>query len=319
MQPGKGRPLNAAASKSYNVVGARAAQGARRRGYTATDCAATARRPSRTRVLPAQAAAWEQTAALSESQLRAIEALSQACSVRPLPAHVRSRTQSGPQQLPQPLQPTCRSLHSPRWQHSAHHARSLSKPMYRLDAQQRLSALPPRTFLQVVEDARPERREPHEPGTASKDGFVGSLEDAVLHNASQFHKWFSELEAACASETEEKYKRYADLLTSHVGSCEAILGRVSRTDIQIGGKCLGWSLAVAWVCTSSTVQDRAPTSKTSSRGQCVLPAAPCAGTPPACEDPRASTPLPDRRTPVWLTAAFTPCGPPKGRLHAGGL
>jgi hypothetical protein len=43
---------------------------------------------------------------------------------------------------------------------------------------------------------------------------------------SQFHKWHSELEAACASEMEEKYKRYADLLNSHLSACEAILAKV---------------------------------------------------------------------------------------------
>ena len=57
-------------------------------------------------------------------------------------------------------------------------------------------------------------------------GFVGSLEDAVLRNTNQFHKWHSELEAACASEMEEKYKRYADLLNSHLSSSESILGQV---------------------------------------------------------------------------------------------
>ena len=58
------------------------------------------------------------------------------------------------------------------------------------------------------------------------DSYVGSLEDAVLRNTNQFHKWHSELEAACASEMEEKYKRYADLLNSHLSSSESILGQV---------------------------------------------------------------------------------------------
>lgn len=62
----------------------------------------------------------------------------------------------------------------------------------------------------------------------AKDSYVGTLEDAVLHNTSQFHKWHSELEAACASETEEKYKRYADLLNSHAAACETILAKASR-------------------------------------------------------------------------------------------
>ena len=60
----------------------------------------------------------------------------------------------------------------------------------------------------------------------AKDSYVGTLEDAILHNTSQFHKWHSELEAACASETEEKYKRYADLLNSHAEACETILAKV---------------------------------------------------------------------------------------------
>ena len=57
----------------------------------------------------------------------------------------------------------------------------------------------------------------------------------------QFHKWHSELEAACASEMEEKYKRYADLLKSHLTSCEGILGQVG---LPVGGglaPCVGES------------------------------------------------------------------------------
>ncbi|GIL89428.1 hypothetical protein Vretimale_18913 [Volvox reticuliferus] len=127
---GLSKPLGGVASKSYNV-----------------------------------AAIWEKTAALSESQLRAIEGLGQCCSQRPLPSHV-------------------------------------------ID-EQRSTA---------------ETAESH-----SKDTYVGTLEDAVLHNTSQFHKWHSELEAACASETEEKYKRYADLLSSHVAACENILAKVDLT------------------------------------------------------------------------------------------
>ena len=64
-------------------------------------------------------------------------------------------------------------------------------------------------------------------------GYVGSLEDAVLRNTNQFHKWHSELEAACASEMEEKYKRYADLLNSHLSSCESILGQVRFLRMKI--------------------------------------------------------------------------------------
>jgi ABC-type transporter Mla subunit MlaD len=58
------------------------------------------------------------------------------------------------------------------------------------------------------------------------DSYVGTLEDAVLQNSNQFHKWHSELEAACASETEEKYKRYANLVNQHLESCDQILAKV---------------------------------------------------------------------------------------------
>lgn len=70
---------------------------------------------------------------------------------------------------------------------------------------------------------------PDSHGRGAKEGaYVGTLEDAVLHNANQFHKWHAELEAACASEMEEKYKRYADLLNSHLQSCDGILAKVSH-------------------------------------------------------------------------------------------
>ncbi len=74
---------------------------------------------------------------------------------------------------------------------------------------------------------------------AQKENYVGTLEDAVLHNTNQFHKWHSELETACASEMEEKYKRYADLLNSHLRSSEGILGQVSG--LFFPG---GWGLGV---------------------------------------------------------------------------
>lgn len=50
----------------------------------------------------------------------------------------------------------------------------------------------------------------------------------------QFHKWAAELEAACASETEDKYKRYADLLTAHLRTAEGILEKVRPTPALLG-------------------------------------------------------------------------------------
>lgn len=82
---------------------------------------------------------------------------------------------------------------------------------------------------QVVED---QRYTAESSDSQAKDAFVGTLEDAVLHNTNQFHKWHSELEAACALETEEKYKRYADLLNSHLRSTETILSKVC---VCVGG------------------------------------------------------------------------------------
>jgi len=118
------------------------------------------------------ASVWEQTAALTDSQLKVLDQLGQACSHRPYPAHVQ-------------------------------------------DDQQYAARTADRTFNQ------------HDTGADS--AYVGTLEDAVLSNANQFHKWHSELEAACASEMEEKYKRYADLLNSHLKSCEGILAKVDQT------------------------------------------------------------------------------------------
>lgn len=78
---------------------------------------------------------------------------------------------------------------------------------------------------------------------------MGSLEDAVLHNANQFHKWHTELEAACASETEEKYKQYAQLLQGHLASCD-------RLQDQVRGVCVfkqeallpTWGMACSHMC-----------------------------------------------------------------------
>ncbi len=55
-----------------------------------------------------------------------------------------------------------------------------------------------------------------------RDSYAGTLEDAVLQNTNQFYKWHTELESACASETEQKYKQYADLLNGHLMACEGI-------------------------------------------------------------------------------------------------
>ena len=51
------------------------------------------------------------------------------------------------------------------------------------------------------------------------------LEDVVLHSTNQFYKWHSELEAAFASETEEKYRQYGTELQGRLDACADILGK----------------------------------------------------------------------------------------------
>ncbi|CAN6699047.1 unnamed protein product [Malus baccata var. baccata] len=49
--------------------------------------------------------------------------------------------------------------------------------------------------------------------------------EAVLVNTNQFYKWFTDLEAALKSETEEKYRHYVDTLTERIQTCDGILGQ----------------------------------------------------------------------------------------------
>lgn len=71
-----------------------------------------------------------------------------------------------------------------------------------------------------------------EASSSNRDGTSAALqeelEDIVLHSTNQFYKWHSELEAAFASETEEKYKQYAAELQSRLDTCADILGKASR-------------------------------------------------------------------------------------------
>ena len=70
-----------------------------------------------------------------------------------------------------------------------------------------------------------------QPGASSREGALEAaqehIEDVVLHSTNQFYKWHSELEAAFASETEEKYKQYAAELQGRLDSCAEILGKAS--------------------------------------------------------------------------------------------
>lgn len=53
--------------------------------------------------------------------------------------------------------------------------------------------------------------------------------EAVLVNTNQFYKWFSDLESAMKSETEEKYHHYLNSLTDRIGTCDDILRQVDET------------------------------------------------------------------------------------------
>ncbi|CAN7054316.1 unnamed protein product [Brassica rapa subsp. trilocularis] len=56
-------------------------------------------------------------------------------------------------------------------------------------------------------------------------GDSGAIE-AVLVNTNQFYKWFTDLESAMKSETEEKYRHYVDTLTDRIQTCDDILHQV---------------------------------------------------------------------------------------------
>ncbi|WOK92079.1 conserved oligomeric Golgi complex subunit 3 [Canna indica] len=64
-----------------------------------------------------------------------------------------------------------------------------------------------------------------EDSTLEESGAI----DAVLVNTHQFYKWFSDLESAMKSETEEKYRLYVNTLVERVQICDGILQQVDET------------------------------------------------------------------------------------------
>lgn len=61
-------------------------------------------------------------------------------------------------------------------------------------------------------------------------GFENSGDTgAVLVNTNQFYKWFTDLESAMKSETEEKYRQYVNTLTGRIETCDGILRQVDDT------------------------------------------------------------------------------------------
>lgn len=140
-----------------------------------------------------QASAWEQTAVLSTSQEQSIELLAAACSQRPLPRHVGSAI--------------------PCIQHQC----AMSSPPLFTSVDAALQ-------LTEVSDA-PVASSSNRDDTSA--AVQAEFEDIVLHSTNQFYKWHSELEAAFASETEEKYKQYAAELQGRLDRCADILGKAS--------------------------------------------------------------------------------------------
>lgn len=57
----------------------------------------------------------------------------------------------------------------------------------------------------------------------TKGRRAGPRLDVVLNNSSEFYKWYSELEAARASEAEEKYERHAKALERRAEICHGLL------------------------------------------------------------------------------------------------
>ncbi|MED6147601.1 Golgi transport complex subunit 3 [Stylosanthes scabra] len=51
----------------------------------------------------------------------------------------------------------------------------------------------------------------------------------VMVNTNQFYKWFTDLESAMKSETEEKYQHYVNTLTERIQTCDDILQQVDDT------------------------------------------------------------------------------------------
>lgn len=53
--------------------------------------------------------------------------------------------------------------------------------------------------------------------------------EVFLLNSHQFYKWFTDLESAMKSETDEKYRRYVNTLTEHLQTCDEILDQLDST------------------------------------------------------------------------------------------
>ncbi|KAG0609641.1 hypothetical protein M758_7G002800 [Ceratodon purpureus] len=83
--------------------------------------------------------------------------------------------------------------------------------------------------------SQPSQRPPVAPVAASDpkgdvaQGGGGASELVELNSQHQFYKWFTDLESAMKSETEEKYRQYVNTLTGHLETCDEILEHLDGT------------------------------------------------------------------------------------------
>lgn len=81
--------------------------------------------------------------------------------------------------------------------------------------------------------AQPSQRPPvapvSEPETRPSDGTHSGSEQVELNSQHQFYKWYTDLESAMKSETEEKYRQYVNTLTGHLETCDEILEHLDGT------------------------------------------------------------------------------------------
>jgi len=61
------------------------------------------------------------------------------------------------------------------------------------------------------------------------DPETRASEQVELNSQHQFYKWYTDLESAMKSETEEKYRQYVDTLTGHLSTCDEILEHLDGT------------------------------------------------------------------------------------------
>nr|PNR40884.1 hypothetical protein PHYPA_018287 [Physcomitrium patens] len=80
----------------------------------------------------------------------------------------------------------------------------------------------------------PVDREAETPAIDASQGGSLLSEQVELNSQHHFYEWYTDLESATKSETEEKYRRYVDTLTGHLQICDDILahldGSLARFD-----------------------------------------------------------------------------------------